>query len=473
MDPQDWEAFRADMHRLLDQCVDQLHSARERPWQPVPDAFNEAITIPDQTTGEHGAVMDRLAQDILPQTTGNTHPAFFGWVHGTGQAMGLASELVAATMNSNCGGRDHGAIRVEQEVIRWLCATAGWPANTGGILTTGTSQATIYALCAARLKRFGAAVRTRGLHDMPRLRVYAAKGAHSCVVKALQVMGHGTQALKQIPLRDGQMDLDALREALRQDRDAGIEPLAIVATAGSVNTGTFDDIAGLARIAHSHGTWLHVDAAFGYWIRLADAPWRALADGMEEADSIALDGHKWLGVTYDCGACLIRDQAVHRATFAERPEYLAAQSKGLAAGDWWPTDYGTELSRGFRALKMWTALQTHGPEVIGAVVTDNCKQAALMGALAEASDLLDLACPVVSNLCVIRPRQGDPAALAAQLQLSGEAVFSTTTLDGAPCLRAAIVNHRTTSDTIRAAVTALERAVATAPEGGALPAGPA
>lgn len=455
MDPEDWAAFREDMHALLDSCVDHLASAAERPWQPVPEGFADAIRLRDTP----GSVLEDLTRVIMPAATGNTHPAFFGWVHGTGQAVGLASELVAATMNSNCGGRDHGAIHVEREVLRWLCATAGLPDTAGGVLTTGTSQATIYALCVARFKRFGSTVRTGGIAALPPLRVYAGKGTHSCVKKALQVMGHGDAALRTIALKDDVMDLGALEAAIAEDRAAGVVPLAIIGTAGSVNTGTYDDLSALARIAHSADAWFHVDAAFGYWIRLAEAPWCTLADGMEHADSIALDGHKWLGVPYDCGACLIRDQSAHRATFSERAEYLAPQADGLAGGDWWPTDYGTELSRGFRALKMWTALQTHGATRIGQVVTDNCRQAQLMGELAKASDVLDLAQPVVSNLCVIRPLHGDAGELAARLQLSGEVVFSTTMLDGKSLLRAAIVNHRTTRQTVRDAVAALEHAV--------------
>nr|WP_239030048.1 pyridoxal-dependent decarboxylase [Nereida sp. MMG025] len=455
MDPEDWDAFRASLHATLDRCIDHVQDARSRPWQPVPDDFDRAIAITDSPRD----VLTDLTDTILPTSTGNTHPAFFGWVHGTGQATGLAAELVAAAMNSNCGGRDHGAIRIEQEVIRWLCATAGLPQDASGVLTTGTSQATIYALSAARVAAFGAGIRETGIAGLPPLRVYVAQGAHSCMRQAMQVLGHGSDSVQTVALTNGAMDTQALAAQIDRDIAAGIHPLAIVGTAGSVNTGTYDDFRALADLAQTHGTWLHIDAAFGYWSRLAEAPWRHLSDGMELANSIALDAHKWLGVQYDCGACLMRSSAVHRATFADRAEYLTQQREGLAAGTWWPTDYGTELSRGFRALKLWTALQTHGSAKIGQVITDNCKQAALMGALVDASPHLTLAAPVVSNLCVFTPKKGDAAQIAAALQISGEVVFSTTTLDGQTCLRAAIVNHRTTSDTIHAAIAAVERLI--------------
>ena len=456
MDPNDWTAFRAEMHQVLDACVDHLENARNHPWRPVPDGFDAAISLDTPTRGDASSL---LTDTIMPASTGNTHPAFFGWVHGTGQAMGLASEMVAAAMNSNCGGRDHGGIRIEKECIRWLTDLAGLGENASGILTTGTSQATIYALSAAKVARFGADVRKTGIQNLPTVRVYIAKGAHSCIKQAMEILGFGGNAVCQITLKDGAMDTDALQTQLTQDAAAGIVPLAIVGTAGSVNTGTYDDLNTLSRIAQEHSTWLHVDAAFGFWIRIAAPRLSVLASGIEHANSIALDGHKWLGVQYDCGACLLRDHDLHRATFSDRAEYLTAQSAGIGAGDWWPTDYGTELSRGMRALKLWTTLKTHDRDTISAAITDNCDQAALMGELVEASPHLTLAHPVISNLCVFTPNAGDASDIAAALQLSGDAVFSTTTVDGKNCLRAAIVNHRTTSQTIHDVIAAVEAQV--------------
>jgi len=460
MDPEDWGAFGDEMHALLDRCLTQLEAARDRPWAPLPEGYAKQVRI-----GE-GDVLRRLAEDVLPYGTGNTHPAFFGWVHGTGQASGLAAELVAATMNANCGGRDHGAIYVEREVIRWLAHHAGLTEGAGGILTTGTSQATLYALHTARHARFGDAVRDAGLAGLPQLRVYAAQGAHSCVSKALQVMGHGRQAVVSVPVTGGRMDVDALARLMADDAAEGRVPFAVVGTAGSVNLGTYDDLAAIAEIAKAHGAWFHVDAAFGYWMRLAPAPWNALTAGMEAADSVALDGHKWLGVPYACGACLVRSEAGLRNAFTEDADYLVREGKALAGGAWWPTEHGIDLSRGFTALKFWAALQAHKPETIGAVIVDNCHQAALMGALAEASDWLDLAAPVVSNLCVMYPRAGDASTLVEALQLSGAAVFSTTMVDGRSCVRAAIVNHRTTEATIRDAVASLEAEIARAYQAG-------
>ena len=461
IDPQDWQAFRRDADGFLGVCIERLAHARELPWVPAPDDMLDTVSLAEC---EDPLPLDRLlneiSENIMPYATGNTHPRFFGWVHGTGTAAGVLAEMAAATMNANLGGRDHGAMRVEAAVIEWLLKVADFPAQASGILTTGTSQATILALSAARTKLFGPKVRQEGIASLPKMAVYVADGAHNCIKKALEVMGHGANALRTIPVdAAGAMDTKALLQALEEDRQNGIQPLAVTGTAGSVNLGAFDPLEELARICAEQDIWLHVDAAFGFWTRIADAPYRQLSKGLEQANSVALDFHKWLSVPYDCGACLISDRDVHYAAFAARPDYLAPAAEGLAGGENWYCDYGLELSRGFRALKAWATVKSAGTRALGDYVTDNCKQAALMGQLVEASEKLRLARPVYSNVCVFEPLGANPAEIAARLQLEGESVFSTTRVDGVECLRAAIVNHRTTSDDIRRAVASVEAAM--------------
>ena len=454
LDPADWDAFAQDMHNLLDTCLTRMQGARDLPWQQKPAAMGVEL---DGKAHDAGTVFTQITDTVMPYATGNTHPAFFGWVHGTGLPVGVGAELIAATMNSNCGGRDHGAAEVEREVIKWLTDTAGMPDDAFGILTTGTSQATILALSAARARAFGIDVRKHGIRALPEVRVYMAKGAHSCVAKAREIMGHGPECICQIPDNDmSQRDVAVLADTIAKDRKNGLAPLAIVGTAGSVGVGAYDDLDALADLANAQSIWLHVDAAFGFWSRLADAPYRDLSNGIGRADSIALDTHKWPGVQYDCGACLMADRELHRSTFSSRPAYLESAGSGLAGGDLWFCDYGIELSRGFKALKVWTAIKTLGADAMGASITDNCKQAALMAQLVNASPHLTLQHPVISNLCCFSVAKGDVTRIAADLQIAGQGVFSTITVDGTPCLRAAIVGHRTTSDDIRAAIKAVE-----------------
>ena len=427
----------------------------------MPEALADTLKLDDiEPASGEAAVLGLLERDVMPYATGNTHPSFFGWVHGTGLPVSVAADLVASTMNSNCGGRDHGAIEVERAVIDWLIGVSGMPDTASGILTTGTSQATIVSLACARARQFGVSVRQTGIKDLPAIRVYVSEGTHSCVLKALEVLGHGSDSLHCVAAcADGQLDIDALRVAVANDRNAGLVPLAVIGTAGSVNTGLFDPLDKLGDFCESENLWFHVDAAFGFWILLADEPWRQLANGVHKAHSVACDFHKWMSIPYDCGACLIYDKQLHLSTFTSRPDYLTSQDSGLAGGDLWFCDYGLELSRGSRALKIWAAIKALGVKAFGEAITDNCKQAALMGELASASPLLELAHPVTSNVCCFSVQHGDVDAISAELQLAGKVVFSTTFIDGKNCLRAAIVNHRTTSDDIRQAMVDVESIV--------------
>lgn len=461
LDPQDWASFSAEMHDLLDQCLVRMQSASELPWRPKPDNMADGLRLDtNQMASGTKHTFNQLIQDIMPYATGNTHPSFFGWVHGTGLPVSVGAELVAATMNSNCGGRDHGAVEVERAVLDWLLRVSGLPDGSSAVLTSGTSQATILALSAARTRLFGVSVRKTGIRSLAQVAVYVRSGTHSCVAQALDAMGHGTDVLRVVAVDDDlRMNVDALKNAVAEDLAAGIIPLAVVGTAGAVNTGAFDPINDLADFCEEANIWLHIDGAFGFWTVLADSPWKHLVRGMGRANSIACDFHKWMSIPYDCGACMIYDRDIHREAFSSRPSYLESQDSGLAGGDLWFCDYGLELSRGFRALKVWAAIKAIGVKAFGNAITDNCKQAHLMGELVKESDLLELVHPVVSNLCCFTANGRDPNAIAAQLQMSGEVVFSTTNIKNTPCLRAAIVNHRTTSKDVRAAILAVERLV--------------
>jgi aromatic-L-amino-acid decarboxylase len=468
LDPSDWPSFRTEAHRLLDACIDHLSEARDHPWSPLTEADRAALMLGQAKEGVGTEVLvDELTRNVLPFSTGNTHPRFFGWVHGSGLASGLLSEMIAATMNSNCGGRDHGAVYVEREVIEWSRRCFGFPAEASGILVSGTSQATVIALAAARLKALGTASRHHGIQDTQRLAAYAVEGVHNATTKALELLGIGSSALRTLARRpDGSIDLQLLAQAVAEDRAAGKKPFCVVGTAGSVDLGLFDDIDALADFCAEQQLWLHIDGAFGAWARLAQAPWRDLARGIDRADSLAFDFHKWMYVQYDCGAVLIRDGALHREAFAARPAYLAKQDQGLGGGEPWYCDYGIDLSRGFRALKVWSALRSYGSDALGRAITRNCELAARMASLVESTPGLSLSAPVRMNVCCFSaaPREWDGAAQDAlntkithRLQLSGEVVFSTTKLDSRTVIRAAIANHRTCEADIDYAISAVAR----------------
>ena len=455
LDPADWEGFRKLAHRALDDAIDFVHSVRERPvWQPVPESVKVELAeaLPVNGQGIQAVYRDFL-ELVLPYAVGNIHPRFFGWVHGAGLPSGIIAEVMAAAMNANCGGRDHAGLYVERVVIDWCKAIFRFPADASGVLLTGTSMANLTGLTVARNARKSSDIRKGGLQRYPRtLTAYSSEEAHESVVKAMEILGLGSDALRKVPVNaDFQMDLTALREAITLDREAGREPFCVIGTAGTVNTGAIDDLESLAAICREHELWFHVDGAFGALAVLSEEIGPRLR-GIELADSLAFDFHKWMHVQYDAGCLLVRNGDQHRKTFSMRPAYLHQTGRGLAGGGEWPCDLGPELSRSFRALKVWFALKEHGTEAFGRAITMNCHQAEYLAALVRRlPDVQLMSSPSLSIVCFrLRPPGWDDAALdrlnedvVADLQESGVAAPSTTRIRGVLSIRVNITNHRT------------------------------
>jgi glutamate/tyrosine decarboxylase-like PLP-dependent enzyme len=429
-----------------------MEQASEGPvWRPFPEDMQDEFAKSLPQSGMDDAALCGMLARLLPYGVGNTHPRFFGWVHGSGGAASLLAEITAAAMNANLGGRDHGAIYVEKQVVAWVREMFGFPDSTSGLVVSGTSMATIVALKVARDARLGARASGVGAH---KLVGYASDQAHNCVARAFDMLGLGSDALRAVPVNVAfEMDISALREMMAADRAAGREPFLLVGTAGSVNVGAFDDLAALAGIAAAEGLWLHIDGAFGAAGVLSDVLRPRLA-GIERADSVAFDFHKWLHVNYDAGFVLVRDEALHRAAFEGAPDYLASCERGLAAGRPWPVDYGPELSRGFRALKIWAQITALGAEALGAAISRNCAQALLLAEMVDAEPSLERLAPVASSVVVFAHVSGDAATeeIVLRLQESGLAVPSLTTVNERRAVRVNITNHRTTDEDLRVLV---------------------
>ena len=446
LDPRDWTALRALGHRMVDDMLDHLSGLRDMPvWQRMPDTLRDELheALPRAPQGAE-ASYEAFLRLVLPYSTGNLHPRFMGWVHGGGTAIGGLAELLAGMLNANLGGRDHAPIEVERQVINWAAEMLGLPQTSSGLLVTGTSIANLIGLLVARTDALGRGSRRHGIAGT-RLTAYTSVAAHGCITRGMEMAGIGSDQLRLIPVDASQrMDPAALERAIARDAAHGMQPFLVVGTGGTVDTGAIDDLDRLASICAARQLWFHVDAAFGALAMLTPELAPAFR-GIERADSVAFDFHKWGQVPYDAGCIVVRDPAKHMAAFAQNAAYLRRETRGLAGGHPWPCDLGPDLSRGFRALKVWMTLKTYGADAIGAVASRTCAIARHLAARVAAEPELELLAPVTLNIVCFRPRDLSDRAVAdlvADLHEDGVAAPSTTTVGGRLAIRAAIVNHR-------------------------------
>ena len=284
-----------------------------------------------------------------------------------------------------------------------------------------------------------------------KLTVYASVEVHSCSQKAVELLGMGSNSLRKIPVKgDYTIDLEALKSEIAVDRQAGHRPICVIGNAGTINTGAVDDLEALADLCEKEDLWFHVDGAIGAVAVLAENV-RPQLKGIERADSIALDLHKWMHIPFEAGCAIVRSEKAHRGTFSLTPEYLAHETRGLAAGHLWFSDYGLQLSRQFRALKVWMSIKEHGLDRFGRMIARNVEQAHYFGGLVEQEPKMELLAPIGMDIVCFRFNPGglDESQLNAlnkeilmQLHEQGIAVPSYTTLGERYCLRIAISNHR-------------------------------
>jgi glutamate/tyrosine decarboxylase-like PLP-dependent enzyme len=454
LDPDDWAAFRALSHRAVDDAVTYMQGVRERPvWQSPPPEVRAQLRAPLPLAAQGAErTYDEFVRTVMPYPTGNIHPRFWGWVMGTGTPLTALAEMLAAAMNCNTGDFDDAASLVEDQVLAWLKELMGFPPAAGGLLVSGGSMANFVGLTVARDARSGADLPRAGLAAAPRpLTAYASSQTHSSVPKAMQILGLGREALRVLPVDDAfALDVRALAAAVSADRREGRRPFCVVANAGTVNTGAMDPFVELADFCRAEGLWLHVDGAFGALAALAPALRGRLA-GVERADSLAFDLHKWGYFPLEAGCVLVRDAEAQRRSFVVTADYLAPVPGGIASRSPRLAEHGPQLSRGFRALKIWMGLKEHGVEKIGRLVQQNVDQAAYLAERVRAHGELELLAPAPLNVVcfrfVGRPPVAEPDALnqrlLVRLHQGGMAVPSHTLVKGAYALRVAITNHRT------------------------------
>ena len=423
--------------------------------------------IYDEPLPEQGTPFDDVLafvrENVMPYPMGNSHPRFYGFINATADPVGIMADFLASGMNSNCWGGDHAATHVEQTVVRWLAEMLGYPVGAEGILVSGGSMANFTALAVARRAMTPGNVREDGVGAVRedgvgagagRLTVYASDQVHSCVDKAVDLLGIGTNQLRKLESGpDFRIPVDGLEAAIAADRRAGFRPAIVVGNAGTVNTGAIDPLDRLADVCAREKLWFHVDGAYGALASMVPAL-APLFAGMGRADSLAVDPHKWLYVPYEAGATLVRDTGHFAATFRRFPEYLAADPESPFPGPAWFAERGVELSRGFKALKVWMGLKVHGRRAYAAQIESDVRLAQFLAAEVDRRPDFERLADAVLSIANFRWRPADRALSDAELdrinrkiinRLVGDGAFflAPTILKGRSALRVAITNFRT------------------------------
>ncbi|HEY2850616.1 MAG TPA: pyridoxal-dependent decarboxylase, partial [Gemmatimonadaceae bacterium] len=382
------------------------------------------------------------------------HPRFWGWIQGSGTPLGMMADMLAAGMNPHCAGLDQSSKLVELKVIAWLAELMGFPADASGVLATGGTMANILGLAVARHARAGFDVRKEGMYGAEaRLTIYASDEVHSWAQKAVELFGMGHASLRRVPVdKDFRMRVDALRDMIDADRLLGLRPICVIGTTGTVNSGATDDLNALADLCAEQKLWFHVDGAFGALARLVPELAPALK-GIERADSLAFDLHKWMYLPFEVACVLVRDRAAHEATFSVNPSYLRDEGRGVIAGGLPFADRGIELTRNFKALKVWLSLKAHGVDTFSRAIALNVEQARRFGERIVKVPHVVLCAPVSLNIVCFRlappslsPEQQDALnkELLLRIQETGLAIPSGSKIDGRYVIRVACSNHRST-----------------------------
>ncbi len=465
------EQVRAFGQRVTELVVAHLASQPERPvFRPYPAAeADRSATEPAPRTGvSPDQVLGEFEERIEPYPFGNGHPRFWAWVNSPPTPIGAFAAALAAAMNPSVAGGNHAATHVERQVGGWLREMFGFPPGSMTLLTPGSSLATLTALAVARHAATEGRDRADGLQgrDAP-LTLYVSDQTHSSVTKSAELLGLGPSAIRTIPTDERfRIRLDELDAAIAADRAAGLVPMAVVGTAGTVNTGAIDPLAGLVGACRRHGVWLHVDGAYGGPAILLDQ-FRAELEPIADADSLAVDPQKWMYVPVEVGAVLVRDGALMRDTFSLVPPYLrTGGADDPVAGPPWFSEFGFQQTRDFRALRVWMAMKEHGLDGYARALDHDVALAERLSAHVRATPELELLGEGLSIVC-FRYRGTGPVGeadldalnrrLLGRLQTGGEAFLSGTVLRDRFALRACIVNFRSMPADIDALVEAVLR----------------
>jgi aromatic-L-amino-acid decarboxylase len=457
------DEFRAAMHRVADLVADYLEGVGDRPVLPAvkPGDVKRVLPAgPPAAPEPLDTILDDYLRVIEPNLTHWNHPGFLAYFAVTGSGPGILAETLAAGLNVNAmlWRTSPAATELEERVCEWLGQMMELPAGFRGHINDTASSSTLVALAAARHRLPGLDARVQGLAgrpDVPALTVYASDQAHSSIDKSAIVLGIGQQNVRRIASDDAfRMSVPALAEAIAADRAACRLPMAVVATVGTTSTTSIDPVPAIADLCEQEKIWLHVDAAYAGSAAICPEI-RAMMPGIERADSLVVNPHKWLFTPIDCSVLFVRDPALLRAAFSLVPEYLKTAEGSEVTN---LMDYGFQLGRRFRALKLWMVIRTFGVEGLRERIRAHCELARGLAGRIEADPRFELAAPVPFSTVCFRARPGGPPEtqdrfnerLLARVNAAGPVFLSHTVLNGRYTLHAAIGNLRTEREHIEA-----------------------
>jgi glutamate/tyrosine decarboxylase-like PLP-dependent enzyme len=450
--------FRALGYQLIDRIAGFMDSLPGRPVTrgESPSDIRQALRAEQplpQKGAEPALLLNRAADLLFEHSLFNGHPRFWGYVTSSAAPIGALGELLAAAVNPNVGAWPLSpmASEIEAQTIRWIAEMIGFPPECGGLFVSGGNMANLVCFLAARQAKAGWDVRKEGLAST-HLRAYCSKETHTWIQKAADISGLGTEAIRWIPTDDRmRIDVPALRQQIAIDIQAGDKPFLVVGTAGTVSTGAIDPLPELASVCREFSLWFHVDGAYGALAAvLPDAP--VDIEGLREADSLAVDPHKWLFAPLEAGCALVRNREELRNAFAYHPPYYHFGTEAINY-----FDLGPQNSRGFRALKVWLAIQQAGREGYVQIISQNIRLAVHLYQRIALFPELD---PLTQSLSITTfrfvPPDLDPGdegtegyldqlncELLTRLQNGGEVYLSNAIIHGKFALRACIVNFRT------------------------------
>jgi aromatic-L-amino-acid/L-tryptophan decarboxylase len=464
----DADNFRALGHQLVDRIADFLDSLPTRPVtsgespSDIREVLDSSRPLPDRGV-DPAQLMDRASDLLFDHSLFNSHPRFWGYITSAAAPIGILGDLLASAVNQNTGAWFLSPIasEIESQTVRWIAELLGFPTDCGGLLVSGGNMANIACFLAARQARGGWDVRRAGLHgrEAQQLRIYCSKETHTWIQKAADMSGIGTDNVRWIPTdKDLRMDIQILRNQIQADKEAGDRPFMVIGTGGSVSTGAIDNLPELAKICREEDLWFHVDGAYGAFAAMLPDSSVELR-GLSEADSVAVDPHKWLYAPLEAGCALVRKPEKLREAFAYHPPYYHF---GVEAINY--LDYGPQNSRGFRALKVWLALQQVGRKGYEQMLGDDIRLAKeLYELVAKQPELQAFTYSLSITTFRYIPSDLKPGSekieeylnqlnteLLTRLQNSGEAYISNAVIDGKFALRACIVNFRTSLADIEA-----------------------